>query len=446
MMSKPQTEVLSGRRAWSAQAKLRAHLAKCFLQKKKFPLLLLSAAKGGLLKTFQIQKDLQLRKVVRHGDRLLFSLSLPFFPSEAFERMAAKGGLNIAASGTPLKTQVEVAILAITRKCPLGCAHCYERFNLVDQDSVAVGRWKEVVKELQEMGVSVITFSGGEPLERYEALLELLESADKSRSDFHLHTSGLGASSERAVGLKKAGLAAVGVGLDDSDPDRHDHLRGRQGSQREAVEALRYFREAGVFTYVNTCLTRDLVRSGGLFPYMKMARDLGVGFVRWLEPRACGGYLFEDQDGLFSEEDRRVTTDLYLKMSIQRPYRNYPAISYLGFEELPGNLGCQMGGLGLFYIDGLGNVQPCVFLPITFGNIQDEAFSDIFARMRTAVPYCLRKGCPASFLSRTIRTKSDQCGQYPIPFSKIRAEWEAMYSRQGAWKKTHESSYGLSEL
>lgn len=429
MMSNPRAEVLSGRRAWSAQVRFRAHLVKCFLQKKRYPLVLLSASKGGLLKTFQIQKDLRLRKVIRHGDRLLFSLSLPFFPSEVFERMAAKGGLNIAASGTPLKTQVEVAILAITRRCSLSCAHCYERFNLVGQDSVAVGRWKEVVKELQEIGMNVITFSGGEPLERYEALLELLESADKSRSDFHLHTTGLGASSEKAIDLKKAGLAAVGIGLDDHDSDRHDRLRGCQGSHGKAIEALRIFQEAGVFTYINTCLTRNLVRSGGLFPYMKMARDLGVGFVRWLEPKSCGGYLLEDPDDLFSEEDRRATTDLFLKMSTQRAYRDYPAISYLGFEESPENIGCQMGGLGLFYIDGLGNVQPCVFLPVAFGNIQDESFSDIFARMRLAVPYALRTGCPASFLGQTIRTKYNQSGQYPIPISKIWTEWEAMYSR-----------------
>jgi MoaA/NifB/PqqE/SkfB family radical SAM enzyme len=427
-MRNPQTEVLGGWRALPAQLKFRAHLAKCFFQKKKYPLLRLSAAKGGLLKTFQIQKDLRLKKVIRQGDRLLFSLTLPFFPSEAFDRMTAKGGLNIAASGTPLKTQMEVAILAITRKCSLACAHCYERFNLVDQDSIPVGRWRQVVKELQELGVNVITFSGGEPMERFEGLLELLESGDKGRSDFHLHTSGFGASFGKAVELKKAGLAAVGVGLDDHDPDRHDLLRGRRESHREAVRALRLFADAGVFTYINMCLTRELVRSDGLLRYMEMARDLGVGFVRWLEPRPCGGYFFQDQEDLFSEEDGRVATDLFLKMNTQRPYRDFPAISYLAFDESPENLGCQMGGLALFYIDGLGNVQPCVFLPVSFGNIQEEAFSDIFARMREAVPFRLRRGCPASLLSRTIRAKVEQYGQYPIPFSKIRAEWEAMYS------------------
>jgi MoaA/NifB/PqqE/SkfB family radical SAM enzyme len=428
IMGNPQTEVLGGLRALPAQLKFRAHLARCLLQKKKYPLLRLSAAKGGLIKTFRIQNDLKLKKVVRHGDRLLFSLALPFFPSEAFDLMTAKGGLNIAASGTPLKTQMEVIILAITQRCSLGCAHCYERFNLVNQDSVPVERWKDVVKDLQEMGVNVITFSGGEPMERYDALLELLESGDKGRSDFHLHTSGIGVSFEKAAELKKAGLAAVGVGLDDYDPDRHDLLRGRRGSHWEAVQALRFFAEAGVFTYINMCLTRELVRSDGLLPYMEMARDLGVGFVRWLEPRPCGGYFFQDQTDLFSEEDRRVATDFFLKMNTRRIFRDYPAISYLAFDESPEILGCQMGGLALFYIDGLGNVQPCVFLPVSFGNIQEEPFLDIVARMRKAVPFRLRQGCPASFFSRTIRAKSEQCGQYPVPISKIRVEWEEMFS------------------
>lgn len=427
IMDNPQTRVLGGGRAFPAHFKFRAHLAKCLLQKKKYPLLRLSAAKGGLLKTFQIQKDLKLKKVVRHGDRILFSLALPFFPSDAFNRMVAKGGLNIAASGTALKTQMEVAILAITQKCPLGCAHCYERFNLAPQDSVPVERWKDVVKELQQMGVNVITFSGGEPMERYEGLFELLESGDKSLSDFHLHTSGYGVSLEKAVDLKKAGLAAVGVGLDDFDPDRHDLLRGHQGAHQEAVQALRCFQKAGIFTYINMCLTRGLVRSDGLPQYMEMAKDLEVGVVRLLEPRPCGGYFFEDQDDLFSEEDRKTVTDLFLRMNSQRRYRDYPVLSYLGFEESPENLGCQMGGLAHFSIDGLGNVQPCVFLPVSFGNIRGEAFSEIFARMRRAVPFRLRQECPAASFSPVLRAKHKQCGQYPIPHSEIRAEWEKMF-------------------
>jgi MoaA/NifB/PqqE/SkfB family radical SAM enzyme len=403
-------------------------LAKCLLQKKKYPLCYLSAAKGGLLKTLQIQKALGLKKIVRYGDRILFSLAFPFFPSEAFDRMIAKGGLNIAASGTPLKTQMEVAILAITQKCSLGCSHCYERFSLSPQDSVPVERWKDVVSELQEMGVNTITFSGGEPMERYEALLELLESGDKGLSDFHLHTSGYGVSLERALALKKSGLTAAGVGLDDVDPNRHDVLRGRQGAHQEAVRALGFFREAGIFTYLNMCLTKGLVRSGDLPRYMEMARDLGVGVVRLLEPRPCGGYFFKDQDDLFSEEDRKTVAELFLRMNRQRQYRDYPVLAYLAFEESPENLGCQMGGLVHFSIDGLGNVLPCVFLPVSFGSIREEGFSEIFARMRRAVPHRLRQGCPATFLSPTLRAKHEQSGQYPIPYSEIKGEWEKMFT------------------
>jgi MoaA/NifB/PqqE/SkfB family radical SAM enzyme len=428
-MRKPRTEVLSGRQALPVGLKFGAYLAKCLLQRKKYPLLCFSAAKGGLRKTHQIQKkDLGMKKVVRYGDRFVFSLAYPFFPSAAFDHMVARGGLNIAASGTPLKTQVEVAILAITQKCPLGCSHCYERFNISPQDSVPVERWKEVVKELQELGISVITFSGGEPMERFEALLELLDSGDKSLSDFHLNTSGHGVSLERALALKKSGLAAAGVGLDDVDPERHDLLRGRPGAHREAVQALGLFQEAGIFTYLNLCLTKNLVRSGALPRYMEMARDLEVGFIRLLEPRPCGGYFFTDPNDLFSEEDRRIVTDISLRMNAQRRYRAFPVLAYLGFLESPENLGCQMGGLVHFSVDGQGNVQPCVFLPVSFGNIQSEAFSEIFARMRRAVPFRLRQGCPAAFLNPVLRQKYKQLGRYPIPHSDMRAEWEQMFS------------------
>lgn len=114
------------------------------------------------------------------------------------------------------------------------------------------------------MGVGTIVLSGGEPMLRYDGLLELLESGDKCLSDFHIHTSGYGVTPEKALALKNSGLIAAGVGLDDLDQKRLDLFRGYQNAFREATTAIKYFLDAGVFTYLNNCLTQDLIHSGDL--------------------------------------------------------------------------------------------------------------------------------------------------------------------------------------
>jgi MoaA/NifB/PqqE/SkfB family radical SAM enzyme len=418
--------VLAGWRAFIPRLRLRLHVVRCTLRPRTYPLAFLGASRGGLLSTIRLRKKLKLRKVVRFDGRHVFALNFPLFPSPAFDHMVSKGGLNIAAAGTPLKGQVDIAILAITRKCSLACKHCYERFNLADVDSVSVGQWKAVVADLQRLGTNIITFSGGEPMSRFDDLLELLEGGDKDLSDFHLHTSGFDVTREKARALRAAGLAAAGVGLDDSDASRHDSLRGRSGAFEEAVRSIRHFREAGIFPYVNICLTRDLVRSGRLADYLRFARDQGVGAIRWLEPKPCGGYFSKRPEDLFDEDDRRMATALFLEANTKRRWRGAPPVSYLAYEESPDRLGCRMGGLMHFYVDSLGNVEPCVFLPVSFGNIREENLSAILTRMRTAIPSPVRRGCPGILLFDQITGAHERSGTYPVRLEEIGPAWDKM--------------------
>jgi len=343
--------------------------------------------------------------------------------------MVARGGLNITASGTPFKQQIDMAILGITRKCVYSCRHCYEHFNLAKEESVPAERWATLIREIQALGVSIVVFSGGEPMMRFGDLLRLLRGADQDRSEFHMHTSGHDISQEKAGALKEAGLAAAAVGLDDINPERHDAMRGTPGAFGEAVRALECFREAGIFTYLNTCLTKDIVRSGDLPRLLLAARDLGVGIVRFLEPRPCGTFLDANPDDLFSAEDRAIVTEFFREANLGRRFRDCPLISYEAYFEAPERLGCMMGGHSLIYIDSRGHVEPCVFLPVSFGNIMEEDFASIFARMRARIPRPIHDRCPSLQLAETVRTKGDHGSALPIAIETIQAEWETMMRR-----------------
>jgi hypothetical protein len=73
---------------------------------------------------------MHMTKPVSFGGRVFVSLSLPGWPSAAYDRMVALGGLNVSAAGTPLKANVDLVILSITSRCGYACQHCYARPNL----------------------------------------------------------------------------------------------------------------------------------------------------------------------------------------------------------------------------------------------------------------------------------------------------------------------------
>jgi len=400
---------------------------KYILWRKKYPLFFLNPSKSGYLKTLKIKRNIKLQKITKFNDRYYFSLRFPHWPSKPFDYMIANGGFNVAAAGSQWKPQIDYVILAITRKCNYDCKHCYEHFNLAEGDSVPIERWKEVIAEIQRIGVSVINLSGGEPMLRYGGLIELLQTGDKDRSDFHLHTSGHNVTPERAVELRNVGLNAVAVGLDDVNPERHDSLRGYIGSYEEATQALKYFYEAEVFTYTNMCVTKDLLHSGDLWNYFELVKGLNVGAIQLLEPRPCGGYFSEEPDNLISEDERKIVTRFFTKGNLEKRFKDYPQIFYISYIEAPERLGCMMGGLSHFYIDSLGNVEPCVFLPISFGNIMEEDFLDIYKRMRKAIPRPLHKQCPSIYLAENIKAKKNAGMDQPIPYRELEKEWHQMF-------------------
>lgn len=430
-MSVEKLKFCTGWKALPVLIKVRAHLLGRYWQRKKYPLFILDPAKGGLFKTYQIQKELRLKKIVKFNGSYYFALSIPKFPSRPYDHMLAKGGLNIMAAGTPYKSQIDIAILATTSRCHYHCRHCYEHFNLASENSVPVERWKEVVRELQETGVNIITFSGGEPLLDFQSLIELIESGDKDLSEFHIHTAGCDLTLEKAERLRQAGLSAAGIGLDDVDPVRNDAGRGFPGAFDEAVRAVQRFQQAGIFTYINMCLTKELVRAGDLWKYVELAKDLRIGAVRLLEPKPYGGYFGQAADDLFSEDDRKAVTEFFEQVNSGKRFREFPLLSYEAYFEDPRRLGCLMGGHSQIYIDSRGNVEPCVFLPVSFGNIQNEGFSEIYKRMRKAIPYPLHGRCPSLQMAEIIGAKNNQGIALPIPFGEIERAWDKMYQNAG---------------
>jgi MoaA/NifB/PqqE/SkfB family radical SAM enzyme len=317
----------------------------------------------------------------------------------------SQGGLNLAAAGTSWKKQIDLAILAITRQCPYRCVHCYEAKNLAESETVPVNQWIRLIAELQQIGVGVIVLSGGEPMMRFDDLLLMLGSGDKSASDFHIHTTGHRVTARKVRALKEAGLVAAGIGLDDFDRRRQAEFRGSENAFDDAANAIRIFSEAGLFTYVNMCLTRPMMTSENLMKFYFYISELGA-------------------EALCSAADRLAATEFFLETYRSR-WKQSPAVYYNAYLEAPQHLGCRMGGLSHLQIDGLGNVKPCAFLPISFGNAFEAGFRPIYDKMRRVIQHPLHTECPARQMAGMIQSMSDRGFNIPVAYDDVAAEWHS---------------------
>ncbi len=60
-------------------------------------------------------------------------------------------------------------------------------------------------------------------------------------------------------------------------------------------------------------------------------------------------------------------------------------VNYLGHFEDAQHFGCTAGHK-MVYVDAFGEVSPCVFIPMTFGNVKEKSIKEIYRTMRERFP------------------------------------------------------------
>lgn len=310
-------------------------------------------------------------KVVRRGGLYKLQLYMPAYPSRAFFESLTK-------LYRPEPGPVSV-VLSMTRACNYHCPHCYQnRDRGADLELPLLIR---TAREMQERGVTFFNIEGGEPLLRRDRLLALLRALD-DRAEIWVNTTGAGLTTEFASELRAAGLAGVMVSLHAPEAAAHDAFTGVAGSFDVACRALRIFAAAGAATAINCCPSPELIEGGGLERLFDLARDLGCAFVQVIHGKSAGGWLSKPAERHGAPAQIAALRDVHLRYNNVAAYREHPAIAAQVFDEREDLFGCTAGGVDRFYLGADGEVQPCEFLNISFGNVRTEPFDEIFSRMR----------------------------------------------------------------
>jgi MoaA/NifB/PqqE/SkfB family radical SAM enzyme len=297
----------------------------------------------------------QFTKLVRSGRKYHWQMHIPGYPSVAFDNNIL-GAFNRFIPVHSFHNQLTILFLGITKKCPLNCSHCYAWDDLNRDGAMPLSELKEIISVFQQRGLSQLHFCGGEPMTRFEDLLELIRST-KPCTETWIATSGYGIDREKSDALKKAGLTGVAISLDHYDPKKHNEFRGSSRAYEWAVTATQNCIDSGLLTCWSLCATGDFISQENLMAYAESAASSGVNFIQLLEPMASGHY--SGQDVRLDDREIGMLEDFYLRVNHDSRYKHFPIAVYPSYHQR--RMGCLAAGNRYLYIDPDGCLHPCPF-------------------------------------------------------------------------------------
>ncbi|RII26971.1 MAG: GeoRSP system radical SAM/SPASM protein [Geobacter sp.] len=305
---------------------------------------------------------------------------------------------------------------ALNNSCNFACRHCYSRVENVEEldGDTLRGCFERVAK----MGVMAVNFGGGEPLLR-EDLLELAAYAASLKLRVSMNSNGYLLDRDKAVALKQAGFAGVGISLDSHEAPVHDRFRGIEGSHARAVAALGYLRAAGIKTSLSTVICT--INQHALDELVAFALEHGVSRLN-LHNFKCAGHGLANKDELDltpAQWQAFYRRALVVKERIKGLEISFddPVIASLGLPTESSLVKGSVCGKLSLAIKSNGDITPCGFIPVVIGNIVRDDLGEIWrnspllAKMRHKEPHgkcgscnhyadCLG-GCSARALAMT---------------------------------------------
>lgn len=123
----------------------------------------------------------------------------------------------------PYGRKISSLRISITSRCNLNCFYCHNEGQNGYENEISPKEIVKIIKVAAGLGIRRVKFSGGEPLVRtdFEEMLSSLPSLQNVSAT----TNGV-LLSERATGLKTAGLDRVNISMDTLDPGVYAKICG----------------------------------------------------------------------------------------------------------------------------------------------------------------------------------------------------------------------------
>lgn len=339
--------------------------------------------------------------------KLLFGTE--YFGDSLRYNKGSKGVLH----GTTIETG-PVVVWNSTRTCNLHCVHCYMNSDAQKYpDELSTDEAKRFIDDLADFRVPVLLFSGGEPLIRPD-FFELAEYTAAKGIRPTLSTNGTLITRDVAERIKAIGVGYVGISLDGLR-EVNDKFRGKAGAFQAAMEGIQNCVAVGQRVGLRFTINRhNFEELDRIFDFIEEEKIDRVCFYH-LVYSGRGKSMVDDD---ITPEESRQAMDTIIRRTRDFEERglhkeiltvdNHCDGVYLYLQALQedpakaeiiknliGINGGNRSGIAFGQVDPWGHVHPDQFTQhITFGNIRERKFSEIWTDMNHPVLAGLRDRKP----------------------------------------------------
>jgi radical SAM protein with 4Fe4S-binding SPASM domain len=266
--------------------------------------------------------------------------------------------------GVPISVHLDV-----TYRCNERCVHCYLDHD--DHGEMTTAEIKDLLGQMADSGVFLLTLSGGEVFMRRD-FLEIVEHARQLLFNVKIKTNGVMIREREARQVRELGVEQVQISVYSHRPQVHDAITKLPGSLNRTIKAIRFLKSQGLkVTMANVLMTANLFDNAGV---MELAKELGVAYT--LDPT-----ITPKIDG-----DTSVISLRAPGSELHQVFRNSELVGNVeefcappppAGEDVMEGYPCSAGHTGC-YISPYGDVFPCVQFPLPSGNVRKQKFIDIW--------------------------------------------------------------------
>ena len=283
-------------------------------------------------------------------------------------KLIARLSANVIRAAAWRQSIMRYVDVCVSTRCNLSCVHCFATtFERPGQPVLSLDEWHDIAIQCMRLGCVSFGVTGGEPL-LHENLIPLVKHLVPEHNLITVNTNGTLLTDYLAGELYHAGVDVLQFSMDSAVPEEHNNFRRAAGAHQALMRAIDMAVSHRLKVTLVCTVSHQSIMTKGVRELVDFARQRG--FLLIISRAVPAGRWRHNLDVLLTDQDRRYLYDLV---------RRYPHVR----TDMDSNYcryGCSAATEKLYFTP-YGDVIPCPFMHITFGNTRKDTVAQIRTRM-----------------------------------------------------------------